>query len=605
MNEKLSIEVARNLLKIKAVFLKPNDPFTWASGIKSPIYCDNRLVLSYPEARKVVEAGLAELIKENYPTCEVIMGTSTAGIAHAAYVSDILNMPMGYVRGGAKDHGRGNQIEGVVPVGKDVVVIEDLISTAGSSIEVVNVLRENGSSATALFSMLRDPDVATSYLKNIFFLREIVGLMPLNNETQTEEMQQLLNRLILTPEEIPQEMINQENIATIFKGDLFDTLRKLLSANGKPVSENIAEKFNQIPLAQIKDGGELLKQNATQQTTQAQNSEQNQPAQTTQNTQNNQTAQNTQNAQNGQTQNNPVMTAQPMVEGFIAPKENLQTNQPQEQLQNPNDQVLTNGENQNAVLNQQNPDVPQQLNGLPLPQQTDGNGAVNQMPQNPQMPVNAQQTPVNAQQNVIQEQIKPHFLYNTLNTIGCMAFENSREEVYEAVETMGNFYRKFLSKGNDNITIADEVDIVKSYIKLLRYRYDNLFEDQYYIQEDLKPVVILKLILQPLVENCIYHGIRPKGEKGIIKISIYSIDDKIHIVIYDSGIGMGKDEIAQLMSGQNKKSFGFKGTIDRIRNFYHIKRIEDVVEIRSVEGEYCEIELIIPFPDSNEVTDYV
>lgn len=273
-----------------------------------------------------------------------------------------------------------------------------------------NVLRENGSSATALFSMLRDPDVATSYLKNIFFLREIVGLMPLNNETQTEEMQQLLNRLILTPEEIPQEMINQENIATIFKGDLFDTLRKLLSANGKPVSENIAEKLNQIPLAQIKDGGELLKQNATQQTTQAQNSEQNQPAQTTQNTQNNQNAQNTQNAQNGQTQNNPVMTAQPMVEGFIAPKENLQTNQPQEQLQNQNGQVQTNGENQNvtqnlkAVLNQQNPDMPQQLNGLPLPQQTDGNVAVNQMPQNPQMPVNEQQTPVNEQQNVTQEQ---------------------------------------------------------------------------------------------------------------------------------------------------------------------------------------------------------
>ena len=153
MNEKLSIEVARNLLKIKAVFLKPNDPFTWASGIKSPIYCDNRLVLSYPEARKVVEAGLAELIKENYPTCEVIMGTSTAGIAHAAYVSDILNMPMGYVRGGAKDHGRGNQIEGVVPVGKDVVVIEDLISTAGSSIEVVNVLREAGANVLGIASI--------------------------------------------------------------------------------------------------------------------------------------------------------------------------------------------------------------------------------------------------------------------------------------------------------------------------------------------------------------------------------------------------------------------------------------------------------------------
>lgn len=153
MENKLAIEVARNLLKIKAVFLKPNDPFTWASGIKSPIYCDNRLTLSYPETRKVVENGLAEIIKKYYPTCEVIMGTSTAGIAHAAYVSDILDMPMGYVRGGAKDHGRGNQIEGVVPVGKDVVVIEDLISTAGSSIEVVEVLREAGCNVLGIASI--------------------------------------------------------------------------------------------------------------------------------------------------------------------------------------------------------------------------------------------------------------------------------------------------------------------------------------------------------------------------------------------------------------------------------------------------------------------
>ena len=152
-NNQLAIEVAKNLLKIKAVFLKPNDPFTWASGIKSPIYCDNRLTLSYPETRKVVENGLAEVIKEYFPTCEVIMGTSTAGIAHAAYVSDILDMPMGYVRGGAKDHGRGNQIEGVVPVGKDVVVIEDLISTAGSSIEVVDVLREAGCNVLGIASI--------------------------------------------------------------------------------------------------------------------------------------------------------------------------------------------------------------------------------------------------------------------------------------------------------------------------------------------------------------------------------------------------------------------------------------------------------------------
>ena len=151
--ENLQVVVARNLLKIKDVFLKPNDPFTWASGIKSPIYCDNRLTLSYPEVRKVVEEGLARIIKEHFPTCEVVMGTSTAGIAHAAYVSEILNLPMGYVRGGNKDHGRGNQIEGVVPVGKDVVVIEDLISTAGSSIEVVNVLREAGCNVLGIASI--------------------------------------------------------------------------------------------------------------------------------------------------------------------------------------------------------------------------------------------------------------------------------------------------------------------------------------------------------------------------------------------------------------------------------------------------------------------
>ena len=151
--ENLEVVVARNLLKIKAVFLRPNDPFTWASGIKSPIYCDNRLTLSYVETRKVVEEGLAETIRKYFPTCEVVMGTSTAGIPHAAYVSEILNLPMGYVRGGAKDHGRGNQIEGVVPVGKNVVVIEDLISTAGSSIEVVNILREAGCNVLGIASI--------------------------------------------------------------------------------------------------------------------------------------------------------------------------------------------------------------------------------------------------------------------------------------------------------------------------------------------------------------------------------------------------------------------------------------------------------------------
>ena len=154
MNEKeLAIEIAKNLLKIKAVFLRPNDPFTWASGIKSPIYCDNRLTLSYPEVRKVVENGLAQTIKEKFPTVEVIEGTSTAGIAHAAIVSEILGLPMGYVRGGAKDHGRGNQIEGIIPEGKNVVVVEDLISTAGSSLEVVDVLKAAGANVLGIVSI--------------------------------------------------------------------------------------------------------------------------------------------------------------------------------------------------------------------------------------------------------------------------------------------------------------------------------------------------------------------------------------------------------------------------------------------------------------------
>jgi orotate phosphoribosyltransferase len=150
---KLAQEVASNLLKIKAVFLKPSDPFTWASGIKSPIYCDNRLTLSYPEVREVVEEGLVETIKKYYPEVEVIEGTSTAGIAHAAIVAEKMKLPMGYVRANAKDHGRGVQIEGVVPAGKKVVVVEDLISTAGSSLEVVDILRDAGAEVMGIVSI--------------------------------------------------------------------------------------------------------------------------------------------------------------------------------------------------------------------------------------------------------------------------------------------------------------------------------------------------------------------------------------------------------------------------------------------------------------------
>ncbi len=145
--------IAKDLLKIKAVFFRPEEPFTWASGIKSPVYCDNRLTLTAPEVRTDVENGLAQLIKENYPDAEVLMGTSTAGIAHAAITAHLLDMPMGYVRSGAKDHGRQNQIEGKLEKGQKVVVVEDLISTGGSVIEVVNVLREAGAEVLGVVSI--------------------------------------------------------------------------------------------------------------------------------------------------------------------------------------------------------------------------------------------------------------------------------------------------------------------------------------------------------------------------------------------------------------------------------------------------------------------
>ena len=145
--------IAKDLLSIRAVFLRPDEPFTWASGIKSPIYCDNRLTLSYPAVREDVENGLAELVKTYYPEAEVLMGTSTAGIAHAAITASILNMPMGYVRSGHQDHGRGNQIEGKLEPGQKVVVIEDLISTGGSVLEVVDVLREAGAEVLGIASI--------------------------------------------------------------------------------------------------------------------------------------------------------------------------------------------------------------------------------------------------------------------------------------------------------------------------------------------------------------------------------------------------------------------------------------------------------------------
>ena len=182
----LSRKIAEDLLSIKAVFFRPDEPFTWASGIKSPVYCDNRLTLTAPEVRNDVENGLAELIKSEYPDVEVLMGTSTAGIAHAAITGHILGLPMGYVRSGAKDHGRQNQIEGRLDAGQKVVVVEDLISTGGSVIEVVNVLREAGADVLGIVSIftygmkkgldrLREAEVENHSLTNFDVIAEVAA----------------------------------------------------------------------------------------------------------------------------------------------------------------------------------------------------------------------------------------------------------------------------------------------------------------------------------------------------------------------------------------------------------------------------------------------
>ena len=179
-------KIAKDLLKIHAVFLRPNDPFTWASGIKSPIYCDNRLTLSAPEVRDDVENGLKQLIEENHPDVEMLMGTSTAGIAHAAITAHLMNLPMGYVRSGSKDHGRQNQIEGKLEKGTKVVVVEDLISTGGSVLEVVQVLCEAGAEVLGIVSIftygmkkglerLADANVKNVSLSNLDVLVDVAA----------------------------------------------------------------------------------------------------------------------------------------------------------------------------------------------------------------------------------------------------------------------------------------------------------------------------------------------------------------------------------------------------------------------------------------------
>ena len=196
-----------------------------------------------------------------------------------------------------------------------------------------------------------------------------------------------------------------------------------------------------------------------------------------------------------------------------------------------------------------------------------------------------------AELDALQEQMKPHFLYNTLDMIRYMALENRTDEVYNMLETLGNFYRRFLSKGSTDLSLGEEIEIVKSYLTLQRTRFEDIFTDEYEIEEGLSSIRVPRLILQPLVENSIYHGIRPKGEHGVIRVTVKRQEDFLFLSIYDNGIGMSAHQRELLFSGKDSRSFGFQGTIERIRYYY---KTEDVFEIHSVEGEYCEIILKLP-----------
>lgn len=196
-----------------------------------------------------------------------------------------------------------------------------------------------------------------------------------------------------------------------------------------------------------------------------------------------------------------------------------------------------------------------------------------------------------AEMDALQEQIKPHFLYNTLDTIRFMALENQPEKVYDMLETLGNFYRRFLSKGSIDIPLAQEIEIVQSYLKLQKNRYEDVFEDEYEIEEGLENIRVPRLILQPLVENSIYHGVRLKGQKGVIRVSICHEEDELVIRVYDTGVGMSKEQMQKLLEKKDTSSFGIMGTIRRIQYYY---KKEDVFEINSIEGEYCEVCLHLP-----------
>ena len=211
--------------------------------------------------------------------------------------------------------------------------------------------------------------------------------------------------------------------------------------------------------------------------------------------------------------------------------------------------------------------------------------------------VDKEKTLRRAELRVLQEQIKPHFLYNSLETIGFMALDAGAVKVHEALETLGSFYRNFLSKGGREIKLNREVNIVRDYLSLQKLRYGDIIEDEYDIDDNVRDYIVPKLILQPLVENSIYHGIRLKGEKGLIKISARLIDGALHLSVRDTGVGMSEDKIEKILNKvrddkekDEESSFGLWGTIERVRMYCNR---EDVVNIRSEEGEYTEVEFII------------
>ena len=211
--------------------------------------------------------------------------------------------------------------------------------------------------------------------------------------------------------------------------------------------------------------------------------------------------------------------------------------------------------------------------------------------------VEKEKTLQKAEMRVLQEQIKPHFLYNSIETIGFMALDAGAGNVHDALETLGSFYRNFLSKGDREIPLSREICIVKDYLSLQKLRYGDILEDEYDISEDTENFIVPKLILQPMVENCIYHGIRMKGEKGTIKITARLEDGELHLLVRDTGVGMDPGQIEKILTSksntyeQNSSSFGLWGTIERVR--YYTGR-QDVVRIRSEIGEFTEVEFIIP-----------